>query len=419
VGLKIDAQTLDALTFRIAQGIDSIDDLFFGLHKMDFKWSEEIFSQLPEKLRENISKICGEGGLAEFLYGQSTMKLEQDDTFQRDEDNNLKNTKTFGNTLDAARSLVSELNNLPYSYRLSAPMPKSFSSQFFKYIDKFELGNGMFLMKGEHLSNDFPLTTGISEADARIFININEKQKQPPADGSIYFVQFKGGYVGLQKDSPIINDFYANFRQLLGSILAVGGFVSTPWNNSSNEHAIFIHRNDGEYKITKIEPFPIQLGIFYGEMGNELTSDLKSSSDRHPERLKRRLNLIRSSFQNTDHARRLSVSCIWYLRSYMSKDSLDGLLESTISLEALLGGANYEGTRLSSLLGNRCAYLVGRDISDRTEILERFQSIYALRSRIVHEGHHIFSKNERDLLMYSRELCRRSLLKEMALSSDL
>jgi hypothetical protein len=68
VGLKIDEQSADALTFRIAEGLSQISPLF-GLSRYDFHWAQAIGKSLPESLITRVAKICGEGGLLDFLFG--------------------------------------------------------------------------------------------------------------------------------------------------------------------------------------------------------------------------------------------------------------------------------------------------------------------------------------------------------------
>ncbi|MBF7010332.1 HEPN domain-containing protein [Novosphingobium resinovorum] len=417
MALKIDEQSADALTFRIAQGLHGITDLFFGLHHMDFDWAESVGQSLPEALQDRLTKICGEGGLSEFLYGQVLLKLDEDSTFDSSETNTLHDTESYRDALGAAKELVSQLAALPYSYRLVAPLPSSFSKEFFEVCDDFELGPGISLVRGKKLAQDFSLETGNIQRDKRIISALGAEFLVLPDKEGLYFVQQRSGYVGQQQEPPILAEFKTALQQLLGAILAIKGFAQRGWRAENEDRAIFIHRRVDDPAIVLAERLSPKLRDFYGEMsilqGRTISKKTKEDNSVNL----RKLNIIKSVFQLNDHGRRLSVAAIWYLRSHISKDSLDGLLESTIALEALLGGGNAEGTKLSSLLGNRCAFLVGRSITDRQEILSKFSEIYTLRSRIVHEGHHRFTKFERELLTYSRELCRRALVKEMTMTT--
>lgn len=300
-----------------------------------------------------------------------------------------------------------------------APLPSSFSAYFLSALDEFELGPGIWIIRGDRLAEDFALSYDIETRDRRIHKSIDDNLLAEPSEKYAYLVQQRSGYIGQQKEPPVVAEFKTLWRQSLGALLAVGAIDSPGWRREPFEGAMFAHRMNGEPGIVFAEPLSPQLRAFYTEMSlaEEAREEaLKSASAR----IKKRLDAAKSAFALTEHGRRLSVAAIWYLRSHISGDSLDGLLESTIALEALLGGGNSEGTKLSSLLGNRCAYLIGKSVKDRENILSKFSEIYTLRSKIVHEGHHKFSKTERDLLTFSRNLCRKALVREMtiAVSAD-
>lgn len=416
MSLKIDEQSADALTFRIAEGFKKVNAIFFGLHISDFAWAAEVQKMLPEPIDSKISKICGEGGLADFLFGQVTLKLDADATFDGGDTDNLIDTDSYRDTLSAAKEVVNELKELPYLYQIIAPLPTSFSIVFYDLCDNFDLGPGFSIVRGSDLAIDFPLKTDVPVTNIRIGNSIGNELLKAPDPGGLYFVQVRSGYIGVQKDSPVIADFKTYLRQLLGAMLALNAFVPAQWRKEPFDGAMFAHRKGTALQISSAEKLTPQLRDFYSEMGHPKDGKVIPMTAKNKDSSVKKLNAIRSVFKMNEQGRRLSVAAIWYLRSFMSKDSLDALLESTIALEALLGGGNSEGTKLSNLLGNRCAYLVGRSLSERDEILSKFNEIYTLRSKIVHEGHHRFSKVERGLLAYSRELCRRALVKEMSMA---
>jgi Apea-like HEPN len=70
---------------------------------------------------------------------------------------------------------------------------------------------------------------------------------------------------------------------------------------------------------------------------------------------------------------------------------------------------------LNELLRNRCAYLVGKNQSQREEILTEFADIYKVRSEIVHRGKSRLSKQERQLFYRLRWLCGRAIQEEINL----
>ena len=87
-----------------------------------------------------------------------------------------------------------------------------------------------------------------------------------------------------------------------------------------------------------------------------------------------------------------------------------------ICLEILLGDKQVSDlVGLGELLGNRCAFLVGRSRTQRDKILADFRRIYDTRSRIVHSGQNRLTAKEEDDLWTLRWLCSRVVQEEMRL----
>jgi len=412
--LKIDATTADSLTLRIGDAI-SKTAVFFGLDLVDFDWADEIAKTLPSGLTENLVGICGEKGLGDFVYGQVLRRTQEAEDFGGDT-SYLSEVKSFADPIALGREIVSELRALPYSYRLTAVLPSIFSDDYYDDCQNFDLGRGLSIRSGAELEDHFPLSSDVERRD-KIIAHASGGEKTLSLDPkALYLVQQKSGYVAGQQESPVSLEFKNTLRQFLGAALAVGAIKSGGWGADKSIGVFVIHKQDDGYELISGERFSPQIQDFYGKMHRPRTKDSKEPRSKVTATVReQKLNAIKSVFAATDHGKRLSVASIWYLRSYLSHETLDGLLESTIALEALLGGGNAEGTKLSSLLGNRCAYLIGKTLKDRDEILSQFTEIYKLRSKIVHEGHHKFSSHERSLLVYSRELCRRAMIAEMRL----
>jgi hypothetical protein len=85
-------------------------------------------------------------------------------------------------------------------------------------------------------------------------------------------------------------------------------------------------------------------------------------------------------------------------------------------LEILLGDkAKSDVVGVGELLRNRCAYLIGRTHTERTNIIERFNDIYSVRSHIVHAGKTRLNRKERMLFHILHSYCRRVIQAELEL----
>jgi hypothetical protein len=100
-----------------------------------------------------------------------------------------------------------------------------------------------------------------------------------------------------------------------------------------------------------------------------------------------RFKLISCAFRNASKAEKVLLAGQWLLDSYVGKNELLSFVQTTVALEILLGEkAKSDIIGIGELLRNRCAYLIGKSHSQREEILEDFERIYDVRSKIVHRG---------------------------------
>jgi hypothetical protein len=87
-----------------------------------------------------------------------------------------------------------------------------------------------------------------------------------------------------------------------------------------------------------------------------------------------------------------------------------------VVLEILLGDkAASDEIGLGRLLGNRCAYLIGKTQEERATILSDFKQIYDVRSDIVHEGKSRLTHDELMLFNKLQWFCHRVIQKEIEL----
>jgi hypothetical protein len=151
----------------------------------------------------------------------------------------------------------------------------------------------------------------------------------------------------------------------------------------------------------------IELGADLTEAINSMQLDLIKGFARKKLPLVGYLNVCSAVFAHSDETDRIIRAGRWLFDSYIGRNELLAFVQATVSLEILLGdrGNSSNELRLSELLGNRCAYLVGETRTARDEIMADFKKIYEVRSRIVHSGHSRLSNKDRELFYKLRGLC--------------
>jgi hypothetical protein len=149
----------------------------------------------------------------------------------------------------------------------------------------------------------------------------------------------------------------------------------------------------------------------------ETVNGLINSEQRQLGWADRQFESMRAVFAGGKKAEALLLASQWFFDGHShGSDQLLKYIQTTVVLEILLGDkASSDQTGLGTLLGNRCAYLIGNSQEERTDVLNTFTEIYGIRSQIVHRGKHRLSYDERVLFHKLRWMCCRVINREIEL----
>lgn len=115
---------------------------------------------------------------------------------------------------------------------------------------------------------------------------------------------------------------------------------------------------------------------------------------------------------NTKESSRVRAAIDWLVQSEITDDETMAFIQICMGLESIFGDDDYEGG-LTTILSDRCAYLIGRNIKDRKFIKDTFKKIYQIRSKIVHGVRNHLSDDEDHLRHLAQFYLERSILKEI------
>lgn len=110
-------------------------------------------------------------------------------------------------------------------------------------------------------------------------------------------------------------------------------------------------------------------------------------------------------------AQRLWAGLEWAFDSRIAGNETQAFLQACIGIEAVLGDDDVE-RGLTEKLADRCAYLLGRTISQRREIASSFREIYKVRSHLVHGRRKRLDPSQRVLLDKAQKLLSQILRAE-------
>lgn len=267
---------------------------------------------------------------------------------------------------------------------------------------------------GSSLPAPFPTTSGNADRDS-YFFDADGEDEVPESSrvfaDRLYFVQRLSGYCGDFDSAPILEDALDNIRCFYGACLAAG-LLTEEWGDKVQNPHIVLHRmTDKNADLVHTDASPDDIQSFEGSSG---AAGQKRRMGRDSDKVTLDLAKIISNAFSKNESARLKTSCMWLFRAYNSRSRLDSVLESMIAIESLLGDRRTsEKTGLGDLLANRTAYILGKNKKERDAIIEKFKSIYKLRSAIVHSGTHRVAPRERAILAEARTLCQRVISKEM------
>lgn len=119
-------------------------------------------------------------------------------------------------------------------------------------------------------------------------------------------------------------------------------------------------------------------------------------------------------FADAQHHIDILTAAEWASDAASEDNETLSYLYAAIGLEAILGAPEKE---ITSTLGDRLAYLIGRSRVERKKIQETFKKFYEHRSKIVHGKRARLGAEEVALVHWARSCIERAILRELSLVS--
>lgn len=396
---------------------------------------------LPEKgtVRDKLNKSVKEDlPLFYFLYESIGRDIYENGTYDSDaKESFLKELPSYGDLKAKAKQLIEEFNTLPWNYLISYELNASIGQQLRQFMGDHNLSQHLTLTcPTSNYDQTYPLQSGIEQRDEAFFRDSRpgvgllgsyltdvskplNKWNQTTAYLQVKTEGFIGRYV---KTNPV-EEAIATLKSFFGLSLAVRlmkikevplGLLS--WARPQSESRIIVHRMiDDNWQVWTTYALPMELSETLNKFGiDDLDGSLDASQIGNW--IKQRILLISSAFENVRKSERILLAGQWLLDSYIGKNELLSFVQTTVAMEILLGDKSKSDIiGIGELLSNRCAYLIGKSHSQRAGILENFNSIYSVRSAIVHKGKSRLNSEENRLFKKLQWMCRRVIEEELNL----
>lgn len=394
---------------------------------IDLYKADEVIP-IKGEIRKNIEGFISESPVFDFVYETLAQELTENQKYDSAVGSlKLTELEGFEDPKQTAKRLVEELESLPWKYTFTFNFHKELSEKLLPVIEVNNLGNNIRIAQIDVAFEErYPLVSGIKARDQSIagggIASLLARPIENKWEQGTLCMQFEQdgfiGYYGDTETSEIVRD---DFKSFCGLGIALRLFkVDTKYRSTPAKAMYFIHRNIGEDWIVQRS---LELDTSTSDTFHDLTlHDLNgklSNEQLLGDWINGALSDIDKIYANRDLTKKLLLACQWLFDSYSGKNELLSFIQATIVIEILLGDkASSDQMGLGVLLRNRCAYLIGSTQSERNEILQDFQYIYDVRSKIVHGGKSRINFEERRLFRKLQWMCRRVIAEEVKLLKE-
>lgn len=344
-------------------------------------------------------------------------KLEQADltTFPDDDREAripLHNVDAFKDPVAAGTELLDLIANLPYSYTCSIELPGRAASEWKKHKIPAVVGETIAIVGSWHAEAaqypvppdpPVPTTDGPPLGLLSHLFELEKPALQKPSTSLAIHIRVKG-LISHQVSTAPAEEAIRILKSFVGLSLAANLFVRQPsFVAESDSIAHYYHAEDTANRLT------------LKTLDRALSRLIQSLSVRgtQPDFAKCLKDLV-SIVDGNPRSDQLVLAGRWLCDSFANHDKVMAFMQSAIVIEVLLGGSDREDVGLTTLLSNRCAYLLAKTTDERDALLKSFPKIYKTRSKIVHTGLGVLKSEEAEQFRELRKLCNRVIQVEIA-----
>jgi hypothetical protein len=371
------------------------------------------------QIRDNLEAFIGESPLFDFVYGKLSRELNEGEQYNPAyPDELLSENSKYSDLNSLSARLIDEFDSLPWKYcftfQINGSIGKYVTDEITTITDDIRA-----IKSGTELVTNYPLESGIEERDRYLHGGglLGGASPHNWSDESLYIQIYTEGFVG--KFITTTPETYAidTFKSLLGILIALRLIkVSSSYSSSVIKSRVYTHRLNSTWEIKDSIALDDDISksinnLEYDDLDGSLDTDLKKQAV-----LRQRFNILGKALSHIESSEKLSLAGRWLFESYCGSNELLSFIQTTVCLEILLGDkAVSDQMGLGELLRNRCAYLIGKNHSQREEVLSDFKKIYDIRSKIVHRGKSQLKIHERSLFRKLQWMANRVIQEEIEL----
>ncbi len=429
MGIKLHNKCKERLVEVIAEQLPnlSVNNRMFldGRSAMPLLLAEKV---IPNQggIREKLNQYISESPIFDFVYESLSKELyERQEYDPETKELKLIEIEGYENPRLTAKRLVDEFDTLPWKYSFTIKFGNELSTLFADLIGCYQLSDSLRLIRpNEDFEKSYPLRSGIEARDRSLFgeLGLPSMFSPPQWDRSSSYLQIEAdGFVGKYGETYTVERAKSTLKSFCGLGIALRLFkINYKYRPTPPKAKFFVHREiDKRWIVDSAKKLDSDISstfndLVFHDFNGQLDTNSKKSTW-----AKARLKEIKSVFSNSEKAEKIRLASQWLFDSHSGKNELLSFVQTVVALEILLGEkAVSDQIGIGELLGNRCAYLIGKSHSQRSEILDDFKEIYGIRSKIVHRGKSRLTYRERELFSKLQRMCHRVIQEELKLLQE-
>ncbi|MCS4233095.1 HEPN domain-containing protein [Stenotrophomonas sp. BIGb0135] len=357
---------------------------------------------LPDKgnLAEELRLYVGESAFEVFVADEIRRHFKGPGFNPEGTWSPLTSVPGYEDVTPMATAIVESFCTLPWTYHVCVRLPDVFRELLRLNGGRFQLSEKHIIISGAQLRKTHELPPHANPGLKFNFLT-GTRHSDGWEDEAGYLQVEALGYYRNALTEPILSarDDVLSF---FGLGLALGLFVDIPIFDLGARPEItqlFVHcLEEGRWQGPSFINLDEQhiAGIQTLSTPTEITDD--------PALLAERLNRIGTVF-TSKLGEKIRLSARWLFDSHCGRDQLLAYVQAAASIEILLGDDDQDASiGLTTLMANRCAYLIAKTPTARSDIIDAFREIYKIRSKIVHTGKNRLNRHEVSLFHYLQHL---------------
>lgn len=378
---------------------------FFDFSKLDTTFPTAVKEKLQSYIKEELMFSYMYEKVIDFVLTSSELDNYIDDS-------GFVKLSDYVNTEEFSNHIIDDLETFPHSGCIIVSLGKGITP--FEGNNTLEISDEISLIQPDNSLEDlYPLTSGYERKD-RVIHNENElmipTEKKWCKDETYLKIEFSG-FAGIHMITAPVDNAIDLYKSFLGFLIAMENVKIgyTPFKKNK----YYTYSNNDGWKIENCKHF----GTDMSKTLNKLSFNSDGLINMfNSEAFTESIALISQVIHKKEEAEKLLLAACWLFDSYCGENELLSFIQTTVSLEILLGEKETSDIMgLGALLRNRCAYLLGNSHKEREHILKDFQEIYDIRSKIVHRGKSKLSKYEKEMFRKLQALAKKVIKKEIEL----